>query len=131
MTARISTIRHAIALFVLAISTACLALDVAHVGAADAAKLVNARSVIILDVRTSDEFAEGHIAGARNIDFNSNEFEAEAGKLDKKAHYLVHCASGRRSTFSLAVLEKLGFQHVTHLDGGFNAWVKAGLPVAK
>jgi rhodanese-related sulfurtransferase len=87
--------------------------------------------VVVLDVRTADEYNGGHIAGAKNIDFTENDFAEKAGKLDKSKPYLVHCASGRRSTASLEVLQKLGFKSIYHLDGGFKGWEKAGKPVEK
>lgn len=102
-----------------------------HVDANAAAKLIKEGNVIVLDVRTADEYAEGHIAGAKNIDFTENDFEQKAGALDRKKPYLVHCAVGGRSTSSLEVFKKLGFQSIYHLDGGFKAWQKAGNPVEK
>ncbi len=103
-----------------------------HVDAAGAAKLLKKDDkVVVIDVRTPGEFAEGHIADARNIDFNSPDFAAELGKLDRSKTYLVHCAAGGRSTRSLAAFKKLGFQSVVHLDGGFSGWAKAGKPVKK
>ena len=85
----------------------------------------------MLDVRTPDEYKGGHIAGAKNIDFTENSFEGEVARLDKSKPYLVHCASGHRSTNSLATFKKLGFQSVYHLDGGLKAWEAAGKPVEK
>jgi rhodanese-related sulfurtransferase len=107
------------------------AADVTHVDAEGGGKLVAEGKVTVLDVRTPDEYKEGHIAGAKNIDFTENDFEKKAAELDKSKSYLVHCASGRRSTASLEVLQKLGFKHLYHLDGGFNGWKKAGKPVEK
>lgn len=105
--------------------------DVTHVKPDEAEKLVKDGTVTVLDVRTADEYKGGHIKGATNIDFTENSFEGLVGKLDKSKPYLVHCASGKRSTASLEVLQKLGFQKLYHLDGGFNAWDNAGKPVAK
>jgi rhodanese-related sulfurtransferase len=102
-----------------------------HVDADAAAKLVEEGKVVVLDVRTADEYNGGHIAGAKNIDFTENDFAEKAGKLDKSKPYLVHCASGRRSTASLEVLQKLGFKSIYHFDGGFKGWEKAGKPVEK
>jgi rhodanese-related sulfurtransferase len=102
-----------------------------HVDADAAAKLVEEGKVTVLDVRTPDEYREGHIAGAKHIDFTENDFEKKAAELDKSKPYLVHCASGRRSTASLEVLQKLGFKNHYHLDGGLNGWKKAGKPVEK
>lgn len=104
---------------------------VIHADAKAAAKLVTEPGVIVLDVRTPKEFAQGHIAKARNIDFNASTFESALSKLDRGTPYVVHCASGKRSTAALATFQRLGFTKVTHLDGGFKAWQAAGLPVAK
>ncbi|MFZ4764445.1 MAG: rhodanese-like domain-containing protein [Roseimicrobium sp.] len=104
---------------------------VTHVDANGAQKLIESGKVLVLDVRTQDEFAEGHIAGAKVVDFTESDFEQKAAALDRKQAYLVHCAAGGRSTNSLAVFRKLGFSSIYHLDGGFKAWQKAGKPVAK
>lgn len=60
-------------------------------------KLRSNTNAVILDVRTAEEFAAGHIPGATNIDINSLDFEKKAGALDKSKTYLVNCASGGRS----------------------------------
>lgn len=104
---------------------------VKHVKAEEAASLVKEGKVQVLDVRTADEYKEGHIKGAKNIDFTENSFESEVAKLDKTKPWLVHCQSGRRSTESLEALQKLGFQHVYHLDGGIKGWKEAGKPLEK
>jgi rhodanese-related sulfurtransferase len=105
--------------------------SVIHVKATEAEKLVKDGKVSVLDVRTADEYKEGHIKGATNIDFTENNFESETAKLDKTKPYLVHCQGGGRSTKSLEVLEKLGFQHIYHLDGGLKGWKEAGQAVEK
>ena len=102
-----------------------------HVDAREAQKLVTDKSVVVLDIRTPQEFNQGRIAGAKNIDFQAPDFEQRIETLDKSKSYLVHCASGGRSTHSLALFKKHSFQSVYHLDGGIKAWQKAGLPVEK
>lgn len=103
-----------------------------HVQAEAAAKLVQEKKVEIIDVRTADEFAEGHIAGAKNIDMmKGDEFEAKLKELDKSKPYLVHCQAGGRSSRSLKVFKKLGFEKIYHLDGGMGDWTSAGKPVVK
>jgi len=96
-----------------------------------AAKLVAERKVVVLDVRTPAEFAEGHIAGATNINFMAKDFAAQVGRLDRSQTYLLHCASGVRSKRCLPKLKQLGFQKIYHLDGGMAAWEDAGKPVVK
>ncbi len=104
----------------------------AHVDAAGAAKLIAATPDLkIIDVRTPREFAAEHLKGAVNIDILVSGFDAAIGKLDKKVHYLVHCKSGGRSTSALNKFAKLGFENVTHLDGGMQAWLAADQPVDK
>ena len=104
---------------------------VKHVNAKQAQKLVDEKQVVVLDVRTSSEFKGGHISGATNIDFRTPDFEKRIGQLDKSKTYLVHCASGGRSTQSLPILKRQELKSVYHLDGGFNGWKKEGLPVEK
>jgi len=102
-----------------------------HVDAQQAEKLIADKKVVVLDVRTPGEFKEARIAGAKNINFQATDFEQRIDELDKSKSYLVHCASGGRSTHSLALFKKHAFQSVYHLDGGIKAWQKAGLPVEK
>jgi phage shock protein E len=96
-----------------------------------AQKLISEKKVVVLDVRTPDEFAAGHIAGATNIDFRSADFQAKVAKLDKNQAYLVHCAAGTRSAKACAAMEKLDFATLYDLKGGLTAWQDAGLPVQK
>ena len=84
-----------------------------------------------IDIRTLDEFKEGHLAGAIHIDFFKEDFAVRIQKLDRKKPYLIHCQSGGRSSRSLALWAKLGFRKIYHLDGGLLAWKKAGLPVVR
>lgn len=107
------------------------ATTIQHVDPAGAEKLVTEKKVVVIDVRTPKEFAAGHIKGAKLIDFTGADFAGKLGELDRNQEYLVHCATGGRSTKSLAVFKKLGFKEVAHLDGGFEAWKAAGEPVEK
>ncbi|MBL9130826.1 MAG: rhodanese-like domain-containing protein [Verrucomicrobiaceae bacterium] len=102
-----------------------------HVKAEDAAKIIAEGKVVIIDVRTPDEFKDGHIKGAKNIDISSGDFEAQLGKLDKTQPTLVHCQAGGRSMRALKVFQKLGFEKLIHLDDGFGGWEAAGKPVEK
>ena len=102
-----------------------------HVDARQAQSLVAEKKVVVLDIRTPGEFSKGRIAGAKNIDFQASDFEQRIEQLDKAKSYLVHCASGGRSSHSLDLFRKHQFQSIYHLDGGIKAWEKAGLPVEK
>lgn len=111
--------------------TNAVATVVKNVDAKEAAKLVAAGNITVLDVRTAEEFAEGHIAGATNINFMAKDFATQASQLDRSKTYLLHCASGGRSKRCLPQLKQLGFKEIIHLDGGMSAWEDAGNPVAK
>ncbi len=104
---------------------------VQHVDPKQAQKLIHDKKVVVLDIRTPGEFTTGRIAGAKNIDFQAPDFEQRIESLDKSRSYLVHCASGGRSTHSLLLFKKHQFQSVYRLDGGIKAWQKSGLPVEK
>lgn len=89
----------------------------------------NIEGIVILDVRTSKEFNSGHIPSSINIDFYDQDFQNTLSTLPKNTPYLIYCRSGRRSTETLKIMEKLGFSNVTHLDGGINAWRIAEFPL--
>jgi rhodanese-related sulfurtransferase len=96
-----------------------------------ATQLMNRDDALVLDLRTADEFAKGHILGARNIPLP--DLVRRAGELDKhKAKpVIVHCGDGNRAGGGIALLRKSGFANVVNLSGGYAAWQQAGLPVEK
>jgi len=83
----------------------------------------------VLDVRTADEFAEGHIEGAVMLDFYDPDFAAQIAELDPDVPYLLYCRSGNRSGQTTEIMDQLGFTDVADVDGGILAWADAGLPV--
>ena len=87
--------------------------------------------LIIIDVRTPEEFAGGHIQGSINIDFYASTFEEELSKLDRNKTYLIYCHSGTRSGEALVIMEELDFQEAYSISGGITAWQAAGLSVIK
>ena len=86
---------------------------------------------VIVDVRTPEEFADGHIAGAINIDYYSETFRDELDKLDKNKTYLIYCRSGNRSGKALNIIEELNFREVYNMSGGIIEWKAEGLPTTK
>ena len=94
----------------------------------EAQALIDTGEVKLLDVRTPEEFAEGHIAGAENIDFYAADFADQIGALDQGEKYVVYCRSGNRSGQATALMADKGFGSVTDVDGGIVAWETAGLP---
>ncbi len=96
----------------------------------EAAKLIEENpALFILDVRTPDEFADGRIPGGTLLDFHRSDFNEALAKLDREKTYLLHCASGFRSTKAMKRMKKLGFLRVYHLDTGYQGWQGAGRPI--
>lgn len=88
--------------------------------------------VQVLDVRTKEEFATGHLDKAKLIPWTDKDFSERAKKeLDPAKPLLVYCRSGRRSAEASAQLAKLGFKNIRSLDGGILAWTKEGQPLVK
>ncbi len=96
------------------------ALSIQNSGSAD---------LVVLDVRTPQEFADGHLEGAVMLDFYDPGFAAQLAELDPDVPYLLYCQSGNRSGQTAAMMEQLGFADVADVDGGILAWADAGQPV--
>jgi rhodanese-related sulfurtransferase len=94
-------------------------------------KLSKKPETVILDVRSPQEYAKGHIKNSVLINFNDKNFDEKIKQLDKGKTYLVHCAVGGRSAKACDKLDSYGFQKVVNLEGGIKAWQKAGKPVEK
>ncbi|MGB8861076.1 MAG: rhodanese-like domain-containing protein, partial [Ilumatobacteraceae bacterium] len=82
----------------------------------------------VIDVRTPEEFAAGHIQGATNIDVEGGGFSAAIEAMDPSKAYLVYCHSGRRAAIAAETMTAAGFTDVRNM-GGIQAWIDAGLPV--
>jgi rhodanese-related sulfurtransferase len=105
--------------------------SVKNVGVEEFDKLRADKKNVVLDVRTPEEFAKGHIPGAINVDFNAPDFQKKVAELDKSKTYLVHCAGGVRSAKACTAMDKIAFPNIVNLEPGFRAWEKAGKPVEK
>lgn len=88
-------------------------------------------AVVRLDVRTAEEYAEGHISGALNIDVLGTDFTEKAVEfLPAGRTIALYCRSGRRSKRAAEILSSRGYK-VVELDTGYNGWVNAGKTVVK
>lgn len=88
-------------------------------------------TAIILDVRTTEEYKEEHLAGARLLDFlNTAVFDAGIKQLDNTHTYYVYCRSGKRSHNACLKMKKQGFK-VFDMEGGILNWKKLGMPTTK
>lgn len=124
---------HAFAVSLLALS-ATVAAETAPLIAPD--KLVERiekkdSNVVILDVRTPEEFAAGHVPGAKNIPHDQlpNRLAELAGAKDKDI--VVYCRSGRRSEMAINTLSSQGFERLLHLDGDMIKWEQEQRPLEK
>jgi len=86
---------------------------------------------VILDVRTPEEFAEGHIDGAVNLDVQARDFEKKLRVLDRKKSYLVYCRTGNRSRKATVAMEALGFRSIFHMNEGIVRWKQQSLPLTR
>lgn len=90
------------------------------------AKTIADPAVVVIDVRTPEEFATGHIANAVNMNVESPEFDTQVSNVAKSASVAVYCHSGRRSAIAADKMMKAGFTNIHNLDGGISAWIAAG-----
>ena len=105
--------------------------DVVNMEVKEFAELITDSSVVILDVRKADEFAESHIKGAILIDqFQSDFVEQAQAKLPKEKTIAIYCRSGRRSANAAGKLADVGYKCV-NIKGGIIAWKEANMPVIK
>lgn len=88
-----------------------------------------AENIVILDVRSADEYKHGHIAGAINMSYDTVEENISQLSPYKKSTLVVYCRSGRRAGIAERILSSNGFSDIRHLTGDMNGWVEAKLPV--
>ncbi len=93
--------------------------------------LINREDAMVLDVRETNDYANGHILNARNVPLAQLDERANDVAKNKAKPVIVYCANGQRAGGAIAILKKHGFANVVNLSGGFTAWKAAGLPVEK
>jgi len=101
----------------------------------EAYELINKNSgnadFIILDIRTTREFLNGHISGAVNVDCYSRTFDADIEQLDKEKIYLIYCRTGKRTSEVIRKMLRKGFENIYTFHGDIVAWQALGLPLVK
>jgi rhodanese-related sulfurtransferase len=95
----------------------------------DAFDFIEQVEPFIVDVRSAEEFASGHIEGAVNIPLAQLDGRIAELPQDLNAPFLVYCAVGIRGNFGLVYLKMLGYTNLRNIRGGSGAWIDAGLPV--
>lgn len=99
----------------------------------DFAEKISNPDVVVIDVRTAEEYKEGYLSGAVNIDWLSGHLpEQVMAQLPNRDQKLaLYCRSGRRSKAASEALGNLGYKYIFELEGGYLAWQKAGMPTVK
>jgi len=101
------------------------------VNTTQATHLINREDAIVVDVREPNEFAAGHVLGAKNLPLARLDASGAEVAKKKERPVIVYCDGGERSAKALATLKKHGYTRVANLSGGLGAWQQAGLPVEK
>ena len=99
--------------------------------AAHAVQLINRERAVVVDVSDAQEFAAGHVGGARNVPVAQLEQRLPEVVKNKALPLILVCPSGTRASRALAVAKKLGYEKAQVLAGGLKAWKEANLPVEK
>jgi rhodanese-related sulfurtransferase len=105
--------------------------NVTEISPQDAATRSKSGEAVIVDVRETDEWDEGHIPGAIHLSRGTIELDVEEKVPDPNALIICHCGGGGRSALAAESLQKMGYKNVRSMAGGFKAWKAAGLPSTK
>ncbi|MEJ4089417.1 rhodanese-like domain-containing protein [Galbibacter orientalis] len=89
-------------------------------------KEVASEGFVLIDVRTPEEYAQGFIGGAINMDMKNKSFISNIQQIDKNKKVYLYCKAGGRSAKASKVLDSLGYKNIINLEGGFDAWKEAG-----
>ena len=99
--------------------------------AASAVQLINRERAVVVDVCEAEEFAAGHVGGAKNVPLGQLERRLPEVVKNKTVPLILVCARGARANRALGVAKKLGYDKAQVLGGGMKAWKDANLPVEK
>jgi rhodanese-related sulfurtransferase len=100
-------------------------------GTNDAVNLINREKAVVIDVSEADEFAKGHMGGAKNLPLGRLEAELASTVKNKTVPLILVCPTGTRAKRALAMAKKLGYDKAQSLTGGLAAWREANLPIEK
>lgn len=123
--------KHVLKAILLLLITGCVsAQNKSSVNAAEFEKAIQAKDAQVVDVRSPEEYKDGHIKGSVLANWQDQpQFEEKIKSLDKNKPVYVYCLAGVRSGKAADVLVKNGFTKVVELDGGIKAWKAAGKPL--
>ena len=96
-----------------------------------AVMLINREKAVVVDVCEAEEFAAGHVGGAKNVPLNQLEDKLAAAVKNKTLPLILVCQTGARSARAVAIAKKLGYENTRSMQGGLKAWQTASLQVEK
>ena len=132
--------RYQLIITFITLLTACASADVKPEseklsGNIEQQQLLNMQSsnedFLLLDVRSKEEFEQGHIVGAQNISHDELSSKLESITHFKDKNIVVYCRSGRRAGMAIDVLKENDFKHLSHLSGDMQEWQKANLAISQ
>lgn len=119
-------------LMVISLSSCAQSTEVKQLTSPEAYNMISKDSkVVVLDVRTPEEFSAGHIKNAINIDIKQSDALSKIDSLDHNATYVVHCRTNHRSKIAVDHMVEAGFKNIYQISDGFNGWNLNGLPQTK
>ena len=98
---------------------------------AQAVQLINREKAVVIDVCEPEEFAQGHVAGAKNVPLAQLEAQLPKWVKNKTAPVVMLCQAGSRAARAASQAQKLGYTQAQALAGGLKAWREASLPIDK
>jgi rhodanese-related sulfurtransferase len=105
--------------------------QITEISAADAQQQTESGAAVLIDVREDEDWRDDHAKGAKHLDRGIIELEIEEQVPDLTTPIICYCGGGSRSALVAESLQKMGYENVRSLAGGFRAWKEAGLPSAE
>lgn len=117
-----------IALVALVATSVACAQQYKNLTAQEAKTMIDKGGIVVVDVRTPQEYSAGHLQGAILANVNDPNFEANIKKISKDKKVLVYCAAGGRSANASGKMSSWGWKNVWNMTGGYSSWSSAGMP---
>jgi len=105
--------------------------NIAEISPAEAQAQTERGDAVLIDVREEEDWREDHAKGAKHLSRGTIELEIEEQVPDSKTPIICYCGGGSRSALVTETLQKMGYENVRSLAGGFRAWKETGMPSAK
>ncbi|HEX4630824.1 MAG TPA: rhodanese-like domain-containing protein [Chthoniobacterales bacterium] len=105
--------------------------NITEISPSNAQAQAESGAAVLIDVREDEDWREDHAKGAKHLTRGTIELEIEEQVPDLKTPIICYCGGGSRSALVTESLQKMGYENVRSMAGGFRAWKEAGLPGAK